>query len=85
MFQLPGKVVQFVNKLRWIEVLGAGMVSHPNVLKMSGVDPEEYGGFGFWNRTTRSFWLGWKYGKLTIFVTSTKMMSASLNQFDQKG
>lgn len=30
----------------WIEVLGAGMV-HPNVLKMSGFDPEVYSGFAF--------------------------------------
>ena len=28
----------------WIEILGAGMV-HPNVLKMSGYDPEVYSGF----------------------------------------
>ena len=30
----------------WIEILGAGMV-HPNVLEMSGIDPEEYSGFAF--------------------------------------
>lgn len=30
----------------WIEILGAGMV-HPDVLKMSGIDPEEYAGFAF--------------------------------------
>lgn len=30
----------------WIEILGAGMV-HPNVLKMSGFDPEKYTGFAF--------------------------------------
>ena len=30
----------------WIEILGAGMV-HPNVLKMSGIDPEKYSGFAF--------------------------------------
>lgn len=30
----------------WIEILGAGM-THPEVLKMSGVDPEIYGGFAF--------------------------------------
>ena len=30
----------------WLEVLGAGMV-HPNVLKMSGYDPEEVTGFAF--------------------------------------
>ena len=30
----------------WIEILGAGMV-HPNVLKMSGYDPDIYSGFAF--------------------------------------
>jgi phenylalanyl-tRNA synthetase alpha chain len=30
----------------WMEILGAGMV-HPNVLKMSGFDPEVYQGFAF--------------------------------------
>ncbi len=30
----------------WIEVLGAGMV-HPNVLRMSGIDPEVYSGWAF--------------------------------------
>lgn len=30
----------------WIEVLGCGMV-HPNVLAMSGIDPERYTGFAF--------------------------------------
>ena len=31
---------------RWIEIMGAGMV-HPNVLRDSGIDPEEYSGFAF--------------------------------------
>lgn len=30
----------------WIEILGAGMV-HPNVLRMSGIDPDVYSGFAF--------------------------------------
>jgi len=30
----------------WIEVLGCGMV-HPEVLKMSGIDPTKYSGFAF--------------------------------------
>ena len=30
----------------WIELLGAGMI-HPKVLKMSGIDPEEYSGWAF--------------------------------------
>jgi len=31
---------------KWIEVMGAGMV-HPNVLRNSGVDPEEFSGYAF--------------------------------------
>jgi phenylalanyl-tRNA synthetase alpha chain len=30
----------------WLEVMGCGMV-HPNVLTMSGIDPEKYSGFAF--------------------------------------
>jgi phenylalanyl-tRNA synthetase alpha chain len=30
----------------WLEVLGCGMV-HPNVLRASGIDPDEYQGFAF--------------------------------------
>jgi len=30
----------------WIEVMGCGMV-HPNVLRMSGIDPAVYSGFAF--------------------------------------
>ncbi|MGM0410345.1 MAG: phenylalanine--tRNA ligase subunit alpha [Bacillota bacterium] len=36
----------------WLEVMGSGMV-HPNVLKMSGIDPNIYSGFAFgmgWDR-----------------------------------
>ncbi len=31
---------------RWIEMLGCGLV-HPNVLRASGIDPDEYSGFAF--------------------------------------
>lgn len=31
---------------RWIELMGAGMV-HPNVLRMSGINPEVYSGFAW--------------------------------------
>ncbi len=30
----------------WLEILGCGMID-PNVLKMNGIDPEEYAGFAF--------------------------------------
>ncbi len=31
---------------RWLELGGAGMI-HPNVLRMGGIDPEEWSGFAF--------------------------------------
>ena len=45
-FNCLGKGCAICKGTGWIEVLGAGMV-HPNVLKMSGVDPDVYGGFAF--------------------------------------
>lgn len=45
-FKCQGKGCRFCKGSGWIEILGCGMV-HPNVLKMSGIDPEEYAGFAF--------------------------------------
>ncbi|GLB46773.1 phenylalanine--tRNA ligase alpha subunit [Philodulcilactobacillus myokoensis] len=45
-FNCMGKGCNICKNTGWIEVLGAGMV-HPNVLKMAGIDPKEYGGFAF--------------------------------------
>ncbi len=36
----------------WVELLPCGLV-HPNVLRMSGIDPEEWGGFAFGLGLTR--------------------------------
>ncbi len=41
-----GKGCRLCKDTGWIEILGSGMV-HPNVLKMSGYDPEEVSGFAF--------------------------------------
>ncbi|MFZ1813153.1 MAG: phenylalanine--tRNA ligase subunit alpha [Rhizobiaceae bacterium] len=41
----PGEV-RFGEGSDWMEILGCGMV-HPNVLRMSGLDPEEYQGFAW--------------------------------------
>ena len=41
-----GKGCNFCKHSGWIEILGCGMVD-PNVLSMSGIDPEEYSGFAF--------------------------------------
>jgi len=45
-FKCKGKGCRFCKGTGWIEILGCGMV-HPNVLRMSGIDPEEYSGFAF--------------------------------------
>lgn len=45
-FKCGGSGCRFCKGSGWIEILGCGMV-HPNVLRMSGIDPEEYSGFAF--------------------------------------
>jgi len=45
-FACGGSGCSVCKQTGWIEILGAGMV-HPNVLQMSGFDPEVYQGFAF--------------------------------------
>ncbi|MBE6013913.1 MAG: phenylalanine--tRNA ligase subunit alpha [Lachnospiraceae bacterium] len=45
-FKCKGKGCRFCKNSGWVEILGCGMV-HPNVLRMSGIDPEVYQGFAF--------------------------------------
>ncbi len=45
-FKCGGKGCRMCKGFGWIEILGCGMV-HPKVLRMSGIDPDEYSGFAF--------------------------------------
>lgn len=45
-FKCGGKGCRFCKGSGWIEILGCGMV-HPKVLRMSGINPDEYTGFAF--------------------------------------
>ncbi len=45
-FKCHGSGCRFCKGTGWIEILGCGMV-HPNVLRMSKIDPEKYSGFAF--------------------------------------
>ncbi|MGL5258484.1 MAG: phenylalanine--tRNA ligase subunit alpha [Lachnospiraceae bacterium] len=45
-FKCGGSGCRFCKGSGWIEILGCGMV-HPNVLRMSNIDPEVYSGFAF--------------------------------------
>ena len=44
--EIEGHSCRFCKGSGWIEILGCGMV-HPNVLRMCGIDPDEYTGFAF--------------------------------------
>lgn len=80
-FKCKGKGCAICKNTGWIEVLGAGMV-HPNVLQMSGVDPEKYGGFAFGLGPDRFAML--KYGVEDIrdfYLNDVRF----LTQFNEKG
>lgn len=80
-FNCMGKGCPICKNTGWIEVLGAGMV-HPNVLKMSGVDPEKYCGFAFGLGPDRFAML--KYGVEDIrdfYLNDVRF----LTQFNEKG
>ena len=44
--EIEGHSCRFCKGSGWIEILGCGTV-HPNVLRMCGIDPDEYTGFAF--------------------------------------
>ena len=79
-FKCGGKGCSLCKQTGWIEVLGAGIV-HPNVLKMNGYDPEEYGGFAFGTGIDRLAMF--KYG-----IPDMRYLYANdirfLSQFDRK-
>lgn len=50
----------------WLEILGCGMVD-PNVLKSSGIDPNEYSGFAFGMGIERIAMLKYQIGDLRNF------------------
>ena len=79
-FKCGGKGCNLCKQTGWIEVLGAGIV-HPNVLKMNGYDPNEYGGFAFGTGLERLAMF--KYGITDMRYLYTNDIRF-LNQFDRK-
>ncbi len=61
---------------RWLEFCGAGMV-HPNVLRNSNVDPEQYSGFAFGFGLTRLVMM--KYG-----IEDIRLLSSNKREFLQQ-
>lgn len=79
-FKCGGKGCNLCKQTGWIEVLGAGIV-HPNVLKMNGYEPEQFGGFAFGTGIDRLAMF--RYG-----ITDMRYLYANdvrfLAQFDRK-
>ena len=79
-FKCGGKGCPLCKQTGWIEVLGSGIV-HPNVLKMNGYDPEEWGGFAFGTGIDRLAMF--KYGIPDMRYLYTNDVKF-LKQFDRK-
>lgn len=61
-----GKGCRVCKQTGWLEVMGCGMV-HPNVLRMSGIDPEEFKGFAFGMGAERLTMLRYGVNDLRLF------------------
>ena len=57
----------FCKQTGWVEILPAGMI-HPNVLKMAGLDPNEWGGFAFDLGLSRAAVLKYQINDLRILT-----------------
>ena len=79
-FKCGGKGCNLCKQTGWIEVLGAGIV-HPNVLKMNGYNPEEYGGFAFGTGIDRLAMFRYGITDMRYLYTNDVRF---LNQFDRK-
>ena len=79
-FKCKGKGCNLCKQTGWIEILGAGIV-HPNVLKMNGYDPAQYGGFAFGTGIDRLAMF--KYGITDMRYLYTNDIRF-LRQFDRK-
>lgn len=61
-----GKGCRVCKQTGWLEVMGCGMV-HPNVLRMSGIDPQEFSGFAFGMGAERLAMLRYGVNDLRLF------------------
>ncbi|MEJ2045257.1 MAG: phenylalanine--tRNA ligase subunit alpha [Reinekea sp.] len=62
----------------WLEILGCGMV-HPNVLRMSGIDPDKYQGFAFGMGVERMAMLRYGVNDLRLFFDNDLKFLSQFN------
>ena len=68
-FHCHGKGCNICKNTGWITVVGAGVV-HPNVLRMSGYNPEEWSGFAFGFGAERLAMLKYGIDDLRVFYNT---------------
>ena len=78
-FNCHGKGCNICKGSGWIEILGAGMV-HPNVLRMSGYDPDVYSGFAFGIGIERVAMLRYGIDDIRKFYTNDIRFLAEFNK-----
>lgn len=78
-FKCGGEGCSVCKKTGWIEILGAGMV-HPNVLRMSGFDPEVYTGFAFGMGPERIAMLKYGVDDIRHFYTNDQRFLMQFNR-----
>lgn len=79
-FNCKGKGCNICKNTGWITIAGAGVV-HPNVLRMSGYDPEVWSGFAFGFGAERMAMLKYDINDLRVFY-NTDLREARV--FDRK-
>lgn len=79
-FNCHGKGCSICKKTGWLTVAGAGIV-HPNVLRMSGYDPEKWSGFAFGFGAERLAMLKYDIHDLRVFYNTDLRESKN---FDRK-
>ena len=82
-FNCKGKGCSVCKGSGRIEILGAGMV-HPNVLKMSGYDPEIYSGYAFGIGIERVAMLRYGIDDIRRFYQSDIRFIESFNKKDEE-
>ena len=78
-----GKGCNICKHTGWVTVVGAGMV-HPNVLRMSGYDPEKWSGFAFGFGAERLAMLKYDIKDIRTFYNTDLRESCNFDREDEE-
>ena len=81
-FNCHGKGCNICKNTGWITVVGAGVV-HPNVLRMSGYDPNEWSGFAFGFGAERLAMLKYDINDCRVFYNTDLRESKTFDRKEQ--